>query len=173
MLIIMPLEAQWWNPMSWDQAPLAMVIGALWLISILRSATTYSVGRLIARQTGHSRWNSLLNSKHYLRAQSWLNKWGPIAVASSFLTVGLLTMINLSAGITRMKLIRYLVAVALGSVVWATVYGTVGFVGLIAFEKLWEFSPGLAITLIALIASFVCYHLWNVLLRHNVEPNKG
>jgi membrane protein DedA with SNARE-associated domain len=47
----------------------------------------------------------------------------------SFLTVGFQTLINLAAGVTRMSLRHYLPAVVVGSVMWAFVYATIGFVG--------------------------------------------
>ncbi|WP_158676370.1 DedA family protein [Tessaracoccus sp. OH4464_COT-324] len=159
MHIVLPLEAQWWNPMSWTEAPLALVVGALWLISMLRSNGTYWIGRMVARGTGQSRWRGLLESRHYRRAQNWLNQWGPLAVVMCFLTIGLLTMVNLAAGITRMSLPRYLVSVSIGCLIWAMIYGTVGFIGFVAIAKLWELSPASVLGLSALLVGAVCY-LW-------------
>ena len=44
----------------------------------------------------------------------------------SFLTVGLQSFIQISAGVARMPLRRYVVATAAGAIVWAAVYTTIG-----------------------------------------------
>src|SRR5699024_6333190 len=55
-----------------------------------------------------------------------LDRWGPPAVAASFLTVGLETAMNLAAGVIRMRWYRYIPALAAGGAGWATIYHTTG-----------------------------------------------
>ncbi|RMB58906.1 DedA family protein [Tessaracoccus antarcticus] len=153
------------DPTTW-KAPFAVVVGALFVIVMLRANATYWVGRAILAGAGRSRWSRLLDSRAYAVGSTWLNRWGAPAVALSFLTVGVQTMVNLSAGVTRMPMRRYLPSVAVGSVIWAFMYGTVGFAGFIAVKRLWAIHPALTIgagvVLVAVVAA--------VLTRRGAEP---
>ena len=53
-------------------------------------------------------------------------RWGVLAVPVSFLTVGIQSVIQLSAGVARMPLRRYVAATAAGAIAWAAVYTTIG-----------------------------------------------
>lgn len=163
------LEAQWFNPLSWTDAPVLAVIVALWFIVMARANATYWIGRGIAGGTERSKWYGLLESRHYRTAQRWLDRWGAPAVTVCFLTVGVQTMVNLAAGITRMPLRKYLPAVAVGCVLWAIVYGTVGFIGLIAIVKLWEISPWLVILAGVLLLAVV----WVTILARRREAREA
>ncbi len=134
------------DPTTW-QAPLIVVVGALFVIVMLRANATYWLGRAIVARTGRSRFARVLNSRPYAVGAIWINRWGAPAVALSFLTVGVQTMVNLSAGAARMPMRRYLPSVVVGSVAWAFLYGTVGFAGFIAVRSLWGINPGLTIGL--------------------------
>lgn len=143
------------NPTTW-QVPFAVVVGALFVIVMLRANATYWLGRAIIAGTGRSRWARVLDSRPYAVGASWINRWGAPAVALSFLTVGVQTMVNLSAGVARMPLRRYLPSVAIGSVAWAFLYGTVGFAGFVAVKRLWEMYPTLTVVAGVLILAVVC-----------------
>lgn len=132
------------DPTTW-LAPFPVVMGALFVVVMLRANATYWLGRAIIAGTGRSRWSRLLDSRPYAVGANWIDRWGAPAVALSFLTVGVQTMVNLSAGVARMPLRRYLPSVAVGSVVWAFMYATVGFVGFIAVRRLWSISPPLTV----------------------------
>lgn len=134
------------DPTKWN-APFSVVVCALFVIVFCRANATYWVGRALAAGGQHSRFASVLERPSYLRAANWIRNWGAPAVAVSFLTIGFQTMANLAAGVARMPLHRYLIAVFFGGIGWAVVYGTVGFVGITSYVKLWEHSPVLAITL--------------------------
>lgn len=64
-----------------------------------------------------------------------MNRWGAPAVAVSFLTVGVQTLVNAAAGGLRMPLSGYAPATVVGSLLWATLYTTVG-------VALWESLTG-------------------------------
>ncbi len=132
------------DPTTW-QAPFAVVVGALFIIVMLRANATYWLGRAIAAGTGRSRWSRILDTRAYGTGSRWLNQWGAPAVALSFLTVGVQTMVNLSAGVVRMPLRRYLPSVAAGSVIWAFMYGTIGFAGVVAVKRSWAINPILTV----------------------------
>ena len=77
-----------------------------------------------------------------LRAQRLSARLGIVAVPLSFLTIGVQTAINFSAGFTLMPLRRYLPAVIVGCLLWALLYSTVGMVGFAAIGALWNQITG-------------------------------
>ena len=146
------------DPTTWD-APFGVVVLALFVIVMLRANGTYWLGRAMAAGARRSRWEKLLESRHYATGARWLNRWGAPAVSLSFLTIGIQTMVNLAAGVARMPLRRYLPAVTVGCLLWAFMYGTVGFIGWVAVAALWERSPGLTVALLALAVAGVAWAL--------------
>lgn len=139
------------DPTQWE-APFGVIAAALFVIVLARANGTYWLGRGLAAGGRKTRLQSVLDSSSYLRAESWLQRWGAPAVAVSFLTIGAQTMVNLSAGVARMPLRRYLPAMALGCLVWALLYASVGLVGFEAVSTLWRLSPGLTVAVLAAIA---------------------
>ena len=146
------------EPTTWD-APLAVVVLALFVIVMLRANGTYWLGRALAAGARRSRWEKMLESRHYATGARWLNRWGAPAVSLSFLTIGIQTMVNLAAGVAQMPLRRYLPAVIVGCVMWAFLYGTVGFIGWVAVGALWDRSPALTVALLALAAAGIGFAL--------------
>ena len=132
------------DPTQWG-APFEIVVAALFCIVLTRANATYWAGRLVARGAGRTRAARWMNTEGYRRAVDRINRWGAPAVSVSFLTIGVQTVVNLAAGATRMPLTRYLPASVVGSIAWAFLYGTVGFVGVEAFGVLWQHSPALAV----------------------------
>ena len=146
------------EPTTWD-APLAVVVLALFVIVMLRANGTYWLGRALAAGARRSRWEKVLESRHYATGARWLNRWGAPAVSLSFLTIGIQTKVNLAAGVARMPLRRYLPAVIVGCVMWAFLYGTVGFIGWVAVGALWDRSPALTVALLTLAAAGIGFAL--------------
>ncbi|AVZ38588.1 MULTISPECIES: DedA family protein [unclassified Dietzia] len=121
------------------EQPYPIAFGLLFVIVMLRANATYwlgrgalSGGRLSDRVARH------LEGRHMQRAQKLSARYGVVAVPLSFLTVGVQTAINFSAGFTRMPLTRYLPAVVVGCALWALLYSTVGMVGWSAITTLWS-----------------------------------
>lgn len=116
--------------MSFDsilQLPLAWAYLTLFVIVMCRANATYWVGRLIVAGGRRSeRMQAFLTGPTMVRAEGFTARWGVLAVPLSFLTIGIQTAVNLSAGALRMPLVRYLPAVTLGCLLWALVYATVG-----------------------------------------------
>lgn len=106
--------------------PYPWVFLFFWCLAMMRSHTMYWIGRGITAGTARTRWVSLLASPVYARAQAWSARWGVLAVPVSFLTVGIQSVIQLSAGVARMPLLRYVAATAAGAIAWAAVYTTIG-----------------------------------------------
>ena len=71
--------------------------------------------------------------------------------------MGFQTLINLASGVTRMSLRHYLPAVVVGSVIWALVDATIGFVGFTAVTALYARSPLLAIGITAAAALLLAW----------------
>ena len=132
------------DPTQWD-APYPLIITALFVIVLTRTNATYWAGRLVARGASRTRASRWMGTPGYRRAAARLNDWGAPVVALSFLTIGAQTLINLAAGANRMPLLRYIPATVVGSIAWAFLYGSVGFVGFEALTLLWEHSPVVAI----------------------------
>ena len=129
--------------------PYPWVFLFFWCLAMMRSHTMYWIGRGITAGTTRSRWVSLLESPVYARAQAWSARWGVLAVPVSFLTVGIQSVIQLSAGVARMPLRRYVAATAAGAIAWATVYTTIG----MAILSAWLTGPtGRLICLLMLTA---------------------
>lgn len=130
--------------MDWiSQQPFALAFVLLFVIVMLRANATYWLGRgalnggrLSKKMARH------LEGPAMLRAQRLSARLGIVAVPLSFLTIGVQTAINFSAGFTLMPLRRYLPAVIVGCLLWALLYSTVGMVGFAAIGALWNQITG-------------------------------
>jgi membrane protein DedA with SNARE-associated domain len=110
--------------------PFGAVVALLFVIVLARAQGTYWLGRGIAAGTVRAgfldRLGGRLVGPRMATATASLVRWGPLAVTLSFLTVGLQTMINAAAGLTRMPYLRYTLAMVPGCAVWAFIYATIG-----------------------------------------------
>lgn len=122
----------------------------LFCVVLLRAQATYFVGRwahsgaakLATNPESHprlSRVSARLTGPGVDRAQAFLDKWGFIGIPLSFLTVGLQTLVNGTAGYTRMRWDLYTLAMLPGCVLWAGLYLAVG----ASVIGLWQVSPWL------------------------------
>ena len=110
-----------------DDWPVWLVFVALWAGAFVRGTATYWLGRGVRAGGSRSRWARHLDSGAVQRAEGWVRRFGAPAVTLGFLTVGVQTAINASAGMLRMPQRRFLPAVTLGAALWSLVYTTVGF----------------------------------------------
>lgn len=146
------------DPTKWG-APFPVVAAALFGIVLLRAGGTYLLGRLAAGAAHRMpRVRDLMDRPGYQLAVARLNRWGAPAVSLSFLTIGVQTLVNLAAGATRMPLVRYLPAAALGSIAWALVYATAGVIGVEAVIQLYELHPAAAV--LGLLAGVTALAAW-------------
>ncbi|HMR47790.1 MAG TPA: VTT domain-containing protein [Arachnia sp.] len=148
------------NPLTWN-VPYGVVVATLFCIVMLRANGTYWLGRAMAAGARKTRAARMMSSPHYATATRLLNRWGAPAVTLSFLTIGLQTMVLLTAGVTRMPLRRFLPAVAAGGVAWAFLYGTVGVIGWVAVRELWGRSPLLVIAIAVAVVAVVAWALFS------------
>lgn len=156
--------------MSW--ANFFPTFGVLFLVVMARANATYWIGRGVAAGTRRWRQGEETPSVAWQRAGRLVNRWGPIAVVFCFLTVGIQTAVNATAGVARMPLRRYLPAVTLGSIIWATVYATVGLAAVQAWLAAAAGSPVaatvVALVLVAGVAALVWYRL-----KHHRSDDEG
>lgn len=156
------------NPLAWD-APKLVVHAALFCIVFIRAGATYAAGRGLIAGMSHTRWAARAQGERHQRAMQLVAGYGAPVVALCFLTVGLQTLILLSAGGLRMPLNRFLPALVVGSAMWSLLYGTVGFVGFELWMMLYEFSPLLAIGgTVVTVATLV-----GLALRHRIRTREA
>lgn len=110
-----------------DDWPVWLVFVVLWAGAFARGTATYWIGRGVRAGGSRSRWSAYLDRRVVKRAEGWVRRFGAPAVTLGFLTVGVQTAINASAGMLRMPQRRFLPAVTLGAALWSLVYTTVGF----------------------------------------------
>ena len=134
--------------------PFGLAVSTLFVIVMTRANATYWVGRGVAAGGRRTRWEGRFDSTAMRRAEAVIARWGAPAVALCFLTVGLQTAVNATAGVGRMPLRRYLPAVTVGSVLWAVLYATVGLAALNAWIAATAGSP-LGIAVVVLLAALV------------------
>ncbi|WP_245642973.1 DedA family protein [Piscicoccus intestinalis] len=109
-----------------NELPLAAAFATLFVIVMIRANATYWIARGVRAGAGKSRFRLRLDRDAMPRAERLVARWGAGAVALSFATIGLQTAINATAGAMRMPLRRYLPAVVVGSLIWATIYSALG-----------------------------------------------
>lgn len=106
--------------------PVGLTFAFLFVVALLRGSLTFAIGHGL-RRAGDSRAGERPDRPGMVRAEKIVRRAGPPAVSLGFLTVGLQTAINLTAGLLRMPLSRFVPAVVVGALLWATIYTTIGF----------------------------------------------
>lgn len=148
------------DPTQWE-APFPVVVGALFVIVMLRANGTYWLGRFGVERAQRTWLAAALESPGYRKAARRLNEYGAPLITFSFLTIGFQTLANLAAGATAMPLGRYLPAVTLGAVLWAFLYAALGTVGVDLMGRLWAVSPLLSLGVgLATGIGFVRWVIW-------------
>ncbi|MDO5498136.1 MAG: VTT domain-containing protein [Propionibacteriaceae bacterium] len=138
------------------QLPLGWAYLTLFVIVILRANATYWVGRLLVAGGRRSpKLEAFINGPTMAKAKRFSDRWGVLAVPVSFLTIGIQTAVNLSAGALRMPLARYLPAVTLGCMIWALVYSTIGLAAVQAVLLALASSPWALVALGIVVAGIM------------------
>ncbi|MGV8965313.1 MAG: DedA family protein [Cellulomonas sp.] len=149
-----------------DTLTFPALVAALFVIVLVRAQATYWLGRAVTASTrrlragrapADGRWTHFATRVERWshgpggrRATALLHRWGPVAVTLSFLTVGIQTAVNGTAGLTQMRFARYLVAMLPGCLAWALIYATVGFAAFygtvtLAARSPWALAGGVAL----------------------------
>ena len=99
----------------WRGWPYPVAVAALFVVVLLRAGATYALGRAAQEGVRQRPGSPALMAKPRLRPGAGDGRpLGAPVVALSFLTVGIQTLVNLAAGVTRMPLRRYLPALTVG-----------------------------------------------------------
>jgi membrane protein DedA with SNARE-associated domain len=138
--------------------PVWVVFVVLFLGAYARGNATYWLGRGARTGSEHTRWKRYAESPAIRAAERWVSRMGPPLVSIGFLTVGVQSAINFSAGLLRMPQRFFQPAVIVGALLWATLYTTVGFAVLeAAFGGL---SWWWALAALAVLAWTIGYSRW-------------
>ncbi len=124
-------------------------------IVFLRAQATYWIGRGVTAGLLHTRLQAWITRPKTAKAIDAVNRWGPPLVTLSFLTIGLQTVVNAAAGLTRMPWLRYTIAMIVGCVAWAVIYATVGIAAVEAAIALAAHSPWTLAAVIVLVTALV------------------
>lgn len=152
--------------------PFAVVYFTLLVVILLRAPATYWLGRGLGTGVTRSRLGERLGPR-LDRAQERVNRYGAPVVTLSFFTVGFQTAINFAAGVVRMRFPRYFLAVLIGGIAWAGLWGVVisGVVG--TWLALFLYSPwtalGVAVVAAVSVTAMVLYTRRNRVRRGTDE----
>lgn len=135
--------------------PFVWAFSILFVIVMFRSNATYWAGRGVAAGGRKTRLHKYLDSAAVLRAEKVIARWGALAVAVSFLTIGFQTAVNAAAGLGRMPLRRYIPATVVGSIMWACIYATIGLAAFEAAVAAAAGSPGALAALAGIVVLIV------------------
>ncbi|WP_269927872.1 DedA family protein [Kocuria massiliensis] len=143
-----------------ENLDLGMAILFFWAVGIIRTSVVYGLGRAAAAGGRRaSKLNAAFDSAIYRHAQSFVNRWGVLAVPACFVTVGFQTAVIVVTGFTRMPLARWLPAMLVGTLIWGIIYGTVGMAVLWAWlQRPW--LAAIAICVVALAVVTVKFWPW-------------
>ncbi|MDD9207122.1 VTT domain-containing protein [Georgenia sp. 10Sc9-8] len=115
--------------------PFWLVFAFMFSGALVRGQATYWTGRVVTEQAlrrthpqhgWRRRAHEALQGAGTQRGVDAIRRWGLVAVPFSFLTVGLLTMVNAGAGVLRIRWSHYTVAMVPGALAWALIYSTIG-----------------------------------------------
>ena len=144
--------------------PVWVVFTVLALGAYARGNATYWLGRGARSGSERTRWKRYAEARVVRSAEGWVRRVGPPLVTVGFLTVGVQTAINFSAGLLRMPQRHFQPAVVVGALLWSTIYTTVGFAVLDAWlgHLSWWWAAGA----MAVVAGIVLVSRW---LSHRAE----
>ncbi len=136
--------------------------GPLWglfifllIVVFLRAQATYWLGRAVRAGLLSSRWRTRFDGPGMDRAHAYLERWGPIGIPVSFLTIGFQTLVNAAAGFAKMRWPLYTIAMIPGCLAWAAAYTLVGLSLWAGALRLGQESPWLLAGVLALLAAVV------------------
>lgn len=144
-------DGPWWGLFLFLTAVVFLrTQGTYWIARWARTGADAVAGRTQAGDGRRARLAQRLAGPGTERARSFIERWGFIAIPMSFLTVGFQTMVNATAGYTRMRFDLYTLALIPGSLIWATIYTLIA----LSLWEAWATSPWLlAAAIVALITA--------------------
>lgn len=146
--------------------PVVTVYLFLFFGAFTRAQTTYWIGRYMGKfimTRGRPAGGWRLRAYEAIHAPSTgeaidtLQRRGWPIIPLSFLTVGFQSMIQFSAGLTRMTWPRYTPAMIPGALAWALIYSTIGWA---VWEAALKAVAGSPLTLLIVLTLIVCLVIW-------------
>lgn len=119
-----------------DHGPFWLVFATLFLGAMARGQMMYWAGRIVTEQALRRtkpadgwrlqvhRWLAGGGADSGIRA---IRRWGLAIVPVGYLTVGFQSMVQVGAGVLRIRLLWYALAQIPGALAWALIYSTIGF----------------------------------------------
>lgn len=142
-------------------------------IVLVRAQATYWIGRAIGAGVQRTGFAHRLGAR-LGRAERLVGRYGPPAVTVSFVTIGLQTAVNLVAGAMRMRFPRYLVAMVVGSLIWALLYSLGGLAVIATWWDLFTRSPVLAVAVaVVVVAAAAAVVAWRRARTRARTPEDG
>lgn len=165
---------------AWESFPFALALVFLWSIAMLRGQATYWLARTVTEQTlrrtnptqgWRARVHRWLAGDAMDRGRGAIERCGIATVPLCYLTVGLQTVVLASAGVLRMRWLRFTLAQSVGALAWGLIYSTIGFALWAAlFTAAFEGGPGTVVAVAVVLAlAIVLGHRWYVVRRRRAE----
>lgn len=114
--------------------------------------------RLEAWAAKHGRWLTL-TPEEVENGCAWFNRHGGKAVFIGRLIPAVRTLISVPAGFARMPLPRFLIATALGTILWTALLATAGYLLESQYQKVAEWTNPIAQAVIALLVLSYLYRV--------------
>lgn len=152
------VDGPWWGLFTF----LVMVVflrtqATYWLARWARAGADAVAVRAADADSRRARLARRLSGPGMDRARVFIERWGYLAIPLSFFTVGFQTMVNATAGYTRMRMDLYTLAMIPGCLAWATIYTAAG----LSLWGAWRQSPWLlALALVTLVATVIGLNVW-------------
>lgn len=125
-----------------------------------RSQAMYWIGRGATEGAIRTRLSFILESRHMGTARRAVERWGMPIVPLSFLTIGFQSAVQVTAGLLRVKWLRFTLWSVPGWLVWALIYAAGGTVVIWAFLELAMHSPWILVGLVVAVATVAVTMLW-------------
>lgn len=140
-----------------ESLDLGMAILFFWAVGIVRTSVVYGIARAAGAGGRRARrLRAAFDTSVYRHAEAFVHRWGVLAVPACFVTVGFQTAVIGVTGFTRMPLTRWVPAMLVGTLIWGTIYGTVGMAVVWAWlQRPW--LAGLAILVVVLAVLVVTF----------------
>ncbi|GIG19920.1 hypothetical protein Cch01nite_06440 [Cellulomonas chitinilytica] len=165
-------------------APIGIAVIVLFAIVMARSHATYWAGRAVVRgaqqvhdsDSGPGWWRSTIerlerwtSTRAAQRGLDLVRRWGAVAVTLAYLTIGLQTAIFASAGLVKMRYLRFSLASIPGAIIWAVVWATVGFGAFWGALALFAASPWALLAVVVVLILVVVWVVRSRLLRRAAD----
>ena len=160
--------------------PFGLALAFLFVVAMLRGQATYWIARYVTEQalrrtSPREGWqatvHSWLASDAVDRGRYAVQRCGIAAVPLAYLTIGVQTVILASAGVVRMRWLRFTVAQSFGALAWGLIYSTIGFAVWAAFFRAAFADERWLVVLAAVLVTLVVAltHRWASVRRRRRE----